>query len=199
MSTDRTFFFTVITRNSLCSFRQICSLKKVFWVTFSIFLTNNVIGVWSYQSRMVLNWSEAWVSFGQQIDMGFWFGGGGRGGIWSSFSNFLGSFLELWVGSVKLQLVARKETEKYDIAVVRTRNHLVASAVPVVVVTQSEEPTGESDWRAGCLLVALLPCLHRRWIDDAPARTHALRASRFLSLPVYLSAHIHLVQRHAFK
>ncbi len=55
--------------------------------------------------------------------------------------------MEVWVGSVKLQLVARKETGKHDIAVVRTRNHLVASAVPVVVVTQSEERTGESDWK----------------------------------------------------
>ncbi len=56
----------------------------------------------------------------------------------------MGSFWEP-VGSVKLQFVARKETGKHDIAVVRTRNHLVASVVPVVVVAQSEERTEESD------------------------------------------------------
>ncbi|CAM6024601.1 unnamed protein product [Sphagnum balticum] len=108
-------------------------------------------------------------------------------------------------GSVKLQFVARKETGKHDIAVVRTRNHLVASAVPVVVVAQSVsglEKATEDERRAGCLLVALLPCLLGCTVDGSMTPPHAptpYALLPFRSLPVYLSVHIHLVQRRAFK
>ncbi len=170
--------------------------KGFFGWHFQIFLTNNIISVWRYQSRMVLNWREAWVSFGQQIAMGREFE--------VVSATFWEVFLELWVGSVSGPEGNWKAWHSGG-----SNPQPVGGKCGTGGCRDAER---RADWRKRlemsgardvCLLLCFLACLLACTVDGSMTPPHAPTPYALLpvlSLPVYLSPHIHLVQqRRAFK